>query len=262
MTLDLRLDAGTAAARLPEPFVKWFAERGWSPRAHQIDLLGRAEAGCSVLLIAPTGAGKTLAGFLPSLAELSTLASAVLDSAPGFWPWIVASALVQLSNAEERAARAAFDRMAATHFLTVPRDRFWTITMTVAAELCASFDDGTRSAEILELIEPFAGRVAVLGFGQVCGGSMARSAGRLRATLGDWDAAEVHFGTAMRANVALGALTWVAWTELNYAEMLLRRGAPGDSARARALLTSAAKTARECGMAGALADAERLLGRC
>src|SRR3954469_9811860 len=41
------------------------------PRAHQLELLGKAQAGRSVLLIAPTGAGKTLAGFLPSLVELS-----------------------------------------------------------------------------------------------------------------------------------------------------------------------------------------------
>jgi len=56
---------------LPEPFERWFASRGWSPRAHQLELLAKARAGRSVLLIAPTGAGKTLAGFLPSLVELS-----------------------------------------------------------------------------------------------------------------------------------------------------------------------------------------------
>ena len=61
----------TAAARLPEPFLRWFAERGWAPRAHQLDLLARAQGGASVLLIAPTGAGKTLAGFLPSLVDLA-----------------------------------------------------------------------------------------------------------------------------------------------------------------------------------------------
>jgi len=52
---------------LPEVFSRWFAARGWRPRAHQLELLARAEAGRSALLIAPTGAGKTLAGFLPSL---------------------------------------------------------------------------------------------------------------------------------------------------------------------------------------------------
>jgi ATP-dependent helicase Lhr and Lhr-like helicase len=58
---------------LPDLFVRWFASRGWTPRAHQLELLAKAQAGRSVLLIAPTGGGKTLAGFLPTLVELSGL---------------------------------------------------------------------------------------------------------------------------------------------------------------------------------------------
>ena len=58
------------ASLLPETFARWFAQRGWTPRAHQLELLSRARDGRSVLLIAPTGGGKTLAGFLPSLVEL------------------------------------------------------------------------------------------------------------------------------------------------------------------------------------------------
>jgi ATP-dependent Lhr-like helicase len=61
----------TGVAILPDPFIKWFGERGWSPRAHQIELLAKAQGGKSVLLIAPTGAGKTLAGFMPTLTELA-----------------------------------------------------------------------------------------------------------------------------------------------------------------------------------------------
>jgi ATP-dependent helicase Lhr and Lhr-like helicase len=56
---------------LPVPFLRWFGEKGWRPRAHQLELLSRASNGESLLLIAPTGAGKTLAGFLPSLTELT-----------------------------------------------------------------------------------------------------------------------------------------------------------------------------------------------
>jgi ATP-dependent Lhr-like helicase len=70
-----------ATSRLPEPFVRWFASRGWAPRAHQIELLAKARAGRSVLLIAPTGAGKTLAGFLPSLVELSAPAARAAPAA-------------------------------------------------------------------------------------------------------------------------------------------------------------------------------------
>jgi len=65
------LTAPAAAELLPARFRDWFAARGWAPRPHQVALLERAAAGRSTLLIAPTGAGKTLAGFLPSLVALS-----------------------------------------------------------------------------------------------------------------------------------------------------------------------------------------------
>ena len=58
------------APLLPDVFARWFASRGWAPRAHQLELLAKARDGRSVLLIAPTGGGKTLAGFLPTLVEL------------------------------------------------------------------------------------------------------------------------------------------------------------------------------------------------
>jgi ATP-dependent Lhr-like helicase len=57
--------------RLPGRFEGWFAGRGWQPRAHQLALLEHGTAGRSALLIAPTGAGKTLAGFLPTLVALA-----------------------------------------------------------------------------------------------------------------------------------------------------------------------------------------------
>ncbi|WP_243614445.1 ligase-associated DNA damage response DEXH box helicase [Shimia aestuarii] len=56
---------------LPPALADWFAARGWSPHPHQIEMLARADAPAT-LLIAPTGGGKTLAGFLPTLADLAS----------------------------------------------------------------------------------------------------------------------------------------------------------------------------------------------
>ena len=56
---------------LPPSIASWFTARGWSLHPHQTDMLARADAP-ALLLIAPTGGGKTIAGFLPTLAELAT----------------------------------------------------------------------------------------------------------------------------------------------------------------------------------------------
>jgi ATP-dependent helicase Lhr and Lhr-like helicase len=55
---------------LPPPFSDWFAARGWQVHPHQQALLSRAGEP-ALLLLAPTGGGKTLAGFLPTLVELA-----------------------------------------------------------------------------------------------------------------------------------------------------------------------------------------------
>ncbi|SIS59894.1 ATP-dependent helicase Lhr and Lhr-like helicase [Roseivivax lentus] len=54
---------------LPAPLQDWFDARGWQMHPHQAAMLDRANAP-ALMLIAPTGGGKTLAGFLPTLAEL------------------------------------------------------------------------------------------------------------------------------------------------------------------------------------------------
>jgi ATP-dependent Lhr-like helicase len=56
---------------LPPRFTEWFAHRGWSVRPHQLAMVEKGLAGEDALLVAPTGGGKTLAGFLPSLIELA-----------------------------------------------------------------------------------------------------------------------------------------------------------------------------------------------
>ena len=67
----LRPDEAAAEDLLPPRFAAWFASRGWRIRPHQLEMIAKAHGGRDALLIAPTGGGKTLAGFLPSLIELA-----------------------------------------------------------------------------------------------------------------------------------------------------------------------------------------------
>ncbi len=56
---------------VPGEIAAWFEGRGWRVRRHQAEMLAAADAGRHALLVADTGAGKTLAGFLPTLADFA-----------------------------------------------------------------------------------------------------------------------------------------------------------------------------------------------
>ena len=66
----MTVERPSSSVKLPAVIIDWFAGRGWAPRRHQLVMLDAARADEHVLLVAATGAGKTLAGFLPTLADL------------------------------------------------------------------------------------------------------------------------------------------------------------------------------------------------
>lgn len=68
------------AVSIPAEVETWFAGRGWRIRSHQTAMLDADRRGKHALLVADTGAGKTLAGFLPTLADFCP--SAFGDTGP------------------------------------------------------------------------------------------------------------------------------------------------------------------------------------
>ena len=55
------------APELPPELAKWFTARGWRLRRHQAEMLEVAALGRHALLVADTGAGKTLTAFLAAI---------------------------------------------------------------------------------------------------------------------------------------------------------------------------------------------------
>lgn len=69
--------ADPAPPPLPPEIAAWFAAKGWRVRRHQFEMLAKARKGRDALLVADTGAGKTLAGFLPTLSDFAPSSGAV-----------------------------------------------------------------------------------------------------------------------------------------------------------------------------------------
>lgn len=66
--------------------------------------------------------------------------------------------------------------------------------------------------------------------------------------MSQWGEAKRHFENALEMNRRMGARPFLARTQQDYARMLLERGGPKDSEKARRLLGEAAETYRELGI--------------
>jgi DNA-binding NarL/FixJ family response regulator len=155
-------------------------------------------------------------------------------------------------------ARREFERLAAPDFAQLPRDLSWLCSMTHLVEACAVLDDHRRADTLYTLLRPFDTRVAVGGSGTLCYGSVARSLGILAGLLGRWDDAAAHFEQALEQNRRLGAASWVARTQVDYARMVLSRDPSDRDVQAAGLLNEALATARGLNMPGLAERAERL----
>jgi tetratricopeptide (TPR) repeat protein len=142
-------------------------------------------------------------------------------------------------------AAEAFERVAAAGFDALPRDNQWLVSITAIADCCAFLGDAPRAREIYALMEPYAGRTVVMPEGWACFGTADRALGLLATTMQHWERAEAHFEVALGLDELMGARAWEARTEHGYARMLLARGADGDAAHARELLTHARATTSE-----------------
>jgi len=89
------LTRSSRKAAVPDYVEAWFAAKGWALHSYQRKMIGAFARRQSTLLIAPTGGGKTLSGFLPSLIDIH-------ETAPEGLHTLYISPLKALANDIER----------------------------------------------------------------------------------------------------------------------------------------------------------------
>lgn len=189
------------------------------------------------------------------LDEIADMADQIMSSTPDYAPWRAGVGVMKAELGNSAGAAEELDHLAADGFVHILRDRVWLVTIALIAQLCVLLQDAKRAATIHAMLLPSDPYVGVGGFGgQACVGANARVIALLEVLLGRPSEAAEHFEQALEVNTRIGALPWIAHTEADYAMFLRDRDEPGDADRARALLSEAANTARELGMARLEAD--------
>jgi tetratricopeptide (TPR) repeat protein len=142
----------------------------------------------------------------------------------------------------------------------LPSDGLWLPTFAVAALAAAQLDDPDAAGSLYPPLEPYAERVITFAVPEpvICLGALSHSLALLATTQSQYDDAERHFQTALRAHDQAGARTLLANTRYEYGRMLIRRGRSGDRKRAARLLDQAVTAARETGMARVAGEVQRL----
>jgi class 3 adenylate cyclase len=144
-------------------------------------------------------------------------------------------------------ARAEFGRLAADDFRSVPRTVAWLYSFAFLAEVCHGLGDAARARILYARLARFAGRNITIG-PVLAFGAADRYLGLLAATMGQVDDAVRHFEAAIALNSRMGTLQALARTQVELADLLLDRDAPGDRTRALELLNAGLDGAQTLGM--------------
>jgi hypothetical protein len=182
------------------------------------------------------------------------------DTVPVMRRWRCMLALLLAENHRIEEARRELDQLAAENFADFPRDAPWPFAMALLAEVCTLLGDKPRARLLYDLLAPYEGR-NVISLGAAYLGPVARYLGMLAMTMGEDERALGHLETARSATQRIGARPMAVLSALDAAEVLARRGWPGDAERGTALVESVAGEAAQFGMDAALARVASLRER-
>jgi len=181
--------------------------------------------------------------------------------APGIQAWRAAMAHIHVERDELPEARRVLEDLTADGLRAVRRDRNRLAILSILSEVCPRVDAPGAAEALYGAILPHAHSLVTAGMGLVVLGAASRYLGILATVLERWDAAVEHFEEAHEVHLRVGARSFAALGQHDYAAMLLKRSRPDDRSRAMTMAEEALATARELGMVGLARRVEGLSPR-
>jgi tetratricopeptide (TPR) repeat protein len=178
-----------------------------------------------------------------------------ISALPG-WRTALVWADVQAGRLER--ARAEIDDLRRDDFAALPRDANFVPACTILGHVAGELEDAELAAALEPQLRPSAAYWVVLGYGPATLGPVAFTLGLACQLTGRLDQAVEDFELAFEQSNRMRARPYLAHTQVRLAQVLERRGAAGDAARADTLRRDGLATARELGMTRLLRDAARV----
>ena len=162
--------------------------------------------------------------------------------------WLTYESVVLSEAGRRDEASAIFERFAADDFAGLQQDLLTMHRLVMLSETCCILGDTARAKVLYDMLVPYADQWIVLTWVSLTYAPAHRWLGMLATLAGDFDSAEQHCAAALAAVSQFEGCRLLRVNCLHaYAEMLLRRGEPGDRERARAFINEGMAIARETG---------------
>jgi DNA-binding winged helix-turn-helix (wHTH) protein/tetratricopeptide (TPR) repeat protein len=159
-----------------------------------------------------------------------------------------ALALIARIQGRDDEARRLLAEIAKHGFAALERDEHFLLTAAVLSDVIFELEDRERAAELYDVLLPYGHLLAFHDLLRAFAGSVSGELGELTLTLGRLDAAAAHYEAALAHERAAGARAAAISSRVGLAQVLRRRGGPGDEQRAVALLREAADASAALGV--------------
>ena len=187
---------------------------------------------------------RLLQGRAGELADLAAAVTASWSGIPGILEPLLALLQVESGRADE--ARATLGPLAAGGFTDLAHGAARLVALAASAWVAATLGEHAWAHRLESLLRPHLGLGVEVGW--AWWGPVDRYVALLEGTMDRLDEADQHFAAAAELSNRMGATPWLALTQIDWADMLDRRGLAGDEDKAAILRTEALATAKRLGL--------------